>query len=264
MPSPFPGMDPWLEHPALFPNLHQRLITYACDALQRGVGDRYFVSIGERVYIEEPEPRSFYPDVHIVERRHGRDAQLAAEADEPRVLLLEPIERREVYLELQDVTTGGTVVTVIEVLSPSNKQTGRGRELYLQKQANVLESTASLVEIDLLRAGEPTVAIPPGSLGAKPYRVVVSPARNRRRREIYAVGMRERLPRVAVPLRERDEPAVLDLQSVLAEAYDKGALHLKIDYTTPPVPPLPAADEAWASEQLAAAQAAHGSPRPDA
>ncbi len=255
MPGPFPGMDPWLEHPALFPNLHQRLITYASDALQALLGQRYFVSIGERVFIEQlATPRtSYYPDVHIVAqgRRGGGTAASLLEADEPTVLELESHERREVFLEIQDAATGAGVVTVIEVLSPSNKQTGRGREMYLEKQAHVLTSTASLVEIDLLRTGEPTVAVPPGSLGAEPYRVVVSPARDRSRREVYAFGLRQRLPQVAIPLRGEDA-TVLALQPLLDQAYERGAYQLKAAYDQPAQPRLSPADQAWARAQLQA------------
>ena len=74
--SPFPGMDPWLEHPAWWPNVHQSLITYSRDALQHVVGDRYFVSIGERVYVETSD-HSYYPDVSIVEQRRGRARERA-------------------------------------------------------------------------------------------------------------------------------------------------------------------------------------------
>lgn len=258
MPSPFLGMDPWLENPALFPNVHQRLITYASDAIQARVGNRYFVSIGERVYIEEPEgTHGFCPDVHLVATDEPRGlATMAVEADRPEVLVLETIERREVFLEIQDATTGGTVVTVVEVLSPSNKSPGRGRERYLEKQERVLESTASLVEIDLLRAGEPTVAVSSARRARTPYCVVTSPARNRRVREIYALALGQRLPRIEVPLRAGDATVVLDLQAVLDFAYDQGAFRLKVDYAHAPFPPLRPEDDSRVSELLARGRSA--------
>jgi hypothetical protein len=249
-------MDPWLEHPAVFPNLHQRLITYAGDALQEQMSDRYFVSIGERVYIEGPDEsrQSYYPDVFLVGRETAaeRRAREAALADEPTTLLvLEAIERREVFLEIQDATTGGAVVTVIEVLSPSNKSPGRGHELYKEKQENVLDSTASLVEIDLLRDGVHTIAAPLDKLGPEPYRVIVAPAWDRRVRAVFASTVDRRLPRVPIPLRKGEPTVTLDLQALLDQAYDRGAYGRKLDYRKPPTPPLDADQEAFVRSRLA-------------
>ena len=249
--SPFPGMDPWLEHPARWPNVHQSVITYSRDALQRQIGDRYFVSIGERVYVEAPE-QSYYPDVSIVEQpRAAAGTALEVDADRPVVVILEAVEHREVFLEILDAMSDERVVTVIEVLSPSNKRPGQGRDLYRRKQGEVLASTASLVEIDLLRDGECTVALPSQRHGDSAYRVVVSPAANRFRRELYPIRLRDRLPRVAIPLLEGDRPAVLDLQAVLDETYEKGGFGRRIDYDKPPFPPLGPEDREWAHGMLA-------------
>lgn len=251
MPSPFPGMDPFLEEPALWPNVHQSLITYARDQLQDEAGERYFVAIGERVYLEEPA-RTAYRDVHVVEDGEARDQARGPRglaADRPTVLVLEEVERREPYLELQDATSGGRVIAVIELLSPSNKDPGRDRELYLRKQADVLASQAHLVEVDLLRGGEPTVAVPVRHARDTAYRVVVSRAIDRRRRELYAFGLRDPLPRVAVPLLEGDPDLVLDLPALLALAYQRGAYARRVDYAAPPPPPpLAAEDAAWVAE----------------
>ena len=247
--SPFPGMDPWLEHPAWWPNVHQSLITYSRDALQRVVGDRYFVSIGERVYVETAD-HSYYPDVSIVEQRRGRSAALAVDADTPVVVIVEPVEHREVFLEISDAVSGERIVTVIEVLSPANKRPGPGRDLYLHKQAEILASTTNLVEIDLLRDGDPTVAIPSHRRRETAYGVVVSRAADRLRRDLYPIRLLDRLPRVAIPL-EGEDAAVLDLQAVLDETYEKGGFGRRIDYRRPPVPPLSASDQARALQVLA-------------
>jgi hypothetical protein len=249
--SPFPGMDPWLEHPAWWPNVHQRMITYMSDTLQSLVGDRYFVAIGERVYVEAPE-HSYYPDVSIVEQRGGRNVVTSVGADIPVVVIVEAVEHREVFLEISDAVSGEHVVTVIEVLSPANKRPGPGRDLYLRKQAEILNSTTSLVEIDLLRDGEPTVAVPGHRRAESAYGVVVSPVMDRFRRELYPIRLFDRLPRVTIPLKEGDQPAVLDLQAVLDETYDKGGFGRRIDYNRPPVPPLGASDQAAALQLLAA------------
>jgi hypothetical protein len=244
-------MDPWLEHPAWWPNVHQRLITYASDALQKLVGDRYFVAIGERVYVEAPE-RSHYPDVSIVEQRGGSGVATAVGADTPVIVMVEAVEHREVFLEISDAVSGERIVTVIEVLSPANKRPGPGRDLYRRKQAEVLDSNTSLVEIDLLREGEPTVAIPSHRRARSAYSVVVCPVTDRLRRELYPIGLLDRLPRVAIPLEAGDPPAVLDLQAVLDETYEKGGFARRIDYSRSPVPPLGAAEQEAAHRVLAA------------
>jgi hypothetical protein len=135
--SAFPGMDPWLEHPARWPNVHQSVITYSRDALQRQIGDRYFASIGKRVYVEAPE-QSYYADVWIVEQRRASGTALEVDADRPVVVILEAVEHREVFLELLDAMSDERVVTVIEVLSPSNQRPGQGRDLHRRKQGEVL------------------------------------------------------------------------------------------------------------------------------
>jgi hypothetical protein len=142
---------------------------------------------------------------------------------------------------------------VIEVLSPANKRPGPGRDLYLRKQDEILASTANLVEIDLLRDGDPTVAIPGHRRRECAYGVVVSRAADRSRRDLYAIRLLDRLPRVAIPLDETDPPVVLDLQAVLDETYVKGGFGRRIDYRQPPVPPLSASDQARADQVLATA-----------
>ena len=247
--SPFPGMDPWLEHPASWPNVHQSLITYARDALQSRIGDRYFVSIGERIYVE-PAGSDYYPDVHVTQAARRGEAATSGEADQPVLVVVADAEHREVFLEIVEARSQSPVVTVIEVLSPANKRPGPGRDVYLRKQGDLLASASHLVEIDLLRGGAPTVAIP-AQQQAGDYRVVVSRADRRRHRELYPISLRDRLPRVAVPLLQSDH-TVLDLQALFAETWQKSGLGNRIDYTKPPVPPLAAADEQWARQLLGA------------
>jgi hypothetical protein len=142
---------------------------------------------------------------------------------------------------------------VIEILSPSNKNAGPGRRLYRRKQKMTLDSDAHLVEIDLLREGLRTVALPPESLRPypSPYRVVVSRAKARNRRELYPIQLRVRLPRIGIPLAAPDPDAVLDLQAILDEAYRKGAFNELVDYTQPPPEPdLPPEDAAWVRSVL--------------
>jgi Protein of unknown function (DUF4058) len=219
MPSPFPGMDHYLEDPALWPGLHHRLIVHSCDALQELLLPRYFVEIGERVYLEDLR-EVIYPDA-IVHRRlpapvaaGGGAATLVA--DEPTVFTVET-RQRETFLEIR-AAGSHEVVTVIELISPANKHTsGRGWQEYRAKQDQVLGSTTHLVEIDLLRRGTQVVVAPPGELLTLPrhdYVACVSRATDRRVVEVYAVSLRQRLPRIRIPLRDPDPDTVMDLPAI--------------------------------------------------
>src|SRR3712207_5190766 len=127
MPSPFPGMDPYLEHPALWPGVHQRLITYMGDALTELLPPRYVANINERLYIDQPD-RDISPDGGALERANppapaprGEETAAANVTDPPWVVAVVPDEIREGFLEILPVGDGGRVITVIELLSPSNK-----------------------------------------------------------------------------------------------------------------------------------------------
>lgn len=257
MPSPFPGMDPYLESRTIWPDLHQSLITYSRDALQPMIRPRYHAHIGERVYVTYP-PRVIYPDVSLTVQRGVRVpaapvATAVMEPDAPVVIALPPAEVREVFIEIVDLTRGGRVVTVIEFLSPANKTPGEGRDLYLRKQEDVLSSETHLVEIDLLRTGDHTVAIPPSYLiPYQPwhYLISISRATDRGQFEVYPLTMRQRLPRIVIPLLQPDPDAVLDLQAVFERCYENGAYADVIDYAKEPDIPLAPEDAAWADDLL--------------
>lgn len=260
MPSPFPGMDPWLEHPALWPGVHHAFVTYSRDQLQPRVGPRYYVDLEVRVYVESEEggsSRHVAPDTFVVEvprRATGHAAVAAIDADPATVVLLQDaLEVREGFIEIRSLQ-GDRVVTVIELLSWANKRKGSGREKYLPKQAEVLASDVNLVEIDLLRGGEHTVGLPEALVREVPFRVVVSRASDRRRRWIHRIGLWDRLPRVAIPLLAPDPDVVLDLGAVLALVYEGGAYERRIDYARDPEPPLGTEDAARAREVLARAR----------
>jgi hypothetical protein len=256
MPSPFPGMDPYLEAPSIWPDVHQSLITYSRDSLIPQVRPRYWVRMGERVFVSEPA-RGVYPAVILTERRsrppHARPAggvAVVEELDTPVTLIVPPAVVREVYLEILDPRSGH-VITVIEFLSPTNKAPGDGRDLYLQKQHQVLQSDANLVEVDLLRRGEPTLAAPADGLYAyRPYDYLVCVNRplNRGEFKLYPRTVRDRLPRVRVPLREAEPEVALDLPALLARAYENGAYDEMIDYSRDPDPPFGEPDATWVRE----------------
>jgi len=250
MPSPFPGMDPYLEEPARWPDVHQRLITYIADALQPQVRPRYYARIGERVYILNP-PQALYLDIMLIQRPLREPATAKAEAetalDTPTILTLPPVEHREPFVEIVHAS-GDEVVAVIEVLSPTNKAPGEGHQLYHRKQQHILDSPAHLIEIDLLSAGLLTVAISQEGLASLPphrYLTSVQRAPDRYRFEVYPLPLQQRLPRVRIPLREPDPDVGLDLQAVFTQCYDNGGYADLIDYRRPPSAALSEAEAAW-------------------
>ncbi|ETX02644.1 DUF4058 family protein [Candidatus Entotheonella palauensis] len=263
MPSPFPGMDPYLEHPALWPGVHQRFITYLGDTLNAVLPPHYVADIGERLYVVEPA-HTIYPDVVVHEQPPVRShaplkspaTSTAVSSDPPWVLTIEPVEMREVFIHIVSVADASRVITAIEVLSPSNKAGGSpGKELYQSKQRELLASQTHLIEIDLLRRGSHTVAPPRVYLaqqGTWDYLVCLHRGGEGQRYEVWARGLRERLPRIRVPLSEGDRDLVVDLQTILTRCYDEGAYARRLNYAEEPQPPLRASDIEWAHELLRA------------
>lgn len=261
MKSPFPGMDPYLEHPALWPDLHQRLITYLADALQPQVRPRFHARIGERFYVMEP-PRGVYPDVTIFERKPEAEARKVASggraasavADPALTIIVSPQQAREPYIEIVDTQSSGRIVTVIEALSPANKIPGPGRDLYLRKQEQILKSGTNLVEIDLLHEGEHTVAVPLLVLceRARQWDYLISISRYYKPEvfEVYALTVRQRLPRIPIPLEPDVEDAVVDLQEVFDRCYENGAYGGILDYTKDPPVALRHEDVRWLKSLL--------------
>lgn len=258
MPSPFPGMDPYLEEPSGWMDFHNSFITYLRDDLNGSLGEGYVARMTERVVVESvrSERRGIYPDVAVVTQRPGGGPAGAATADPfVRVKAAAGAECREAGIEILD-RQGNRVVTVIELLSPSNKAIGgMGRRKYRRKQREVLGSPAHLVEIDLLRAGAWTVAVPEDVARMDrtfDYLVSISRADGRHEDEfdLYVLGLRDRLPRIAVPLAHGDPDTVVDLQSLLERSYDRGQYARLVDYRRDPVPPLAPDAAAWVADTL--------------
>lgn len=250
MPSPFPGMDPYLERPELWPGLHNRLIAGLDETLGPLVRPRYYVALEERIYSEDPPELLLVgrPDLAVV-RSHAGPPDRASGSWGAATGVLEvevPLADRvrETYLELR-AAQDGEVVTVIEILSPSNKRPGEGRREYLRKRAAVLQSLTSLVEIDLLRIGDrmPLVQRWPTA----DYGVLVSRSWLRPRAHLTGFTLRDPLPAFPVPLREGEDEPSLDLGAVFMTVYDRASYDLRIDYGRPPEPPLRDADASWAA-----------------
>jgi len=256
MPSPFPGMDPYLETPHLWPDVHQRLISEIQGTLNPALRPRYVARVELRVYVsdeDDPGREAIIPDVRIEKpKRKGPKKAKAA----PAVALAEPIiipllideEIEEARLEIRHLESG-SLVTVIEVLSPTNKIRGsRGRASFMEKRRETLASDVHWVEIDLLRAGDPSVTRPP--LVPSDYRIMVSRAEQRTRGRYWPVRVRQPSPVIGIPLRGSDPDVPLDLGAVLSAAYEHGAYDLSINYHREPEPPLSPEDSAWADQLL--------------
>jgi hypothetical protein len=165
------------------------------------------------------------------------------------------------FLEIIESRPERRVITVVEILSPSNKDAGPGREQYRQKQRDLTAQGISLVEIDLLRAGPHVLQLPLGQYPPShrtPYKVCVHRGHSAKA-QIYRVPLRERLPAIRVPSRETDADVRLDLQALIEQVYRHGRYD-DIDYTKPPIPPLDADDTTWAEAVLHAAGKLPGPP----
>jgi Protein of unknown function (DUF4058) len=248
MPSPFPGMDPYLEE--FWGDVHAGLVLYARDELQSQLPGDLRARVEEHVFVDSPqeEERSVYPDI-VVERATALDVRASA----PLILELGDEPRTETFIEIIDIGSGRRVVTVLEVLSPANKRPGQGREMYQKKQRELLEGNVSLVEIDLLRAGMYSLSIPPHKIPSAyrtPYRVVVRRSWKPLQAELYAIALQQPLPAIRVPLRETDSDVTLDLQALLERAYDNGGYENDIDYEVKPDPTLKGNEATWADALL--------------
>lgn len=261
MGSPFPGMDPYLEHPALWPDVHNSLIAALRDHLAPLLRPRYVVRIEERTYVADLDGLALVgvPDVTVSTRpvvsppATGPLSSAAPAASTTGVAVEVPLPSvvRETWLEVR-LPSGGQVVTTIELLSPTNKLPGEGRRLYESKRNLVLGSPTSLVEIDLLRAGEPMPLR--GTTRRGGYSVLVSRGDRRPHATLFPFGLREPIPSFQVPLRPGDPEPEVRLRELLDLLYDRASYDLTVDYTADPVPPLEEPDRAWAEQLLAASR----------
>jgi hypothetical protein len=252
----FPGMDPYLEDPNLWPGVHAALVIYIRDQLQPLIEPRYIAAVEERVYLEGPG-REIIPDVWIAREPASSGGVAVAEApsEGPEVLVVPGLEVHESYINILDRATGQKIVTVIEVVSPTNKASGAGRDSYVEKQLEIRHSDTHLVEIDLLRGGQHVVAAPSDwlrRLGAYDYVIGIERSGHRGRFEVYRCALRNALPVIAIPLAGSDPDVLLNVREVMKKVYDAGRYRARIDYTQPCFPPLADQDQAWANERIRA------------
>lgn len=263
MPSPFPGMDPYLENPGLWPDVHHNLISEFQAQLAAQLRPKYLVGIEERTYIlEEPDVMAMLdiriPDVEVSSRLGWESAAFSpgnaggAEPATPEpVVATTWLEEkvREAYLTIQD-RESHRVITVIELLSPTNKRPGSaGRKSYEKKRREIYYSPTHLVEVDLLR-GKRMVPRIPRKVGPHEYLVHVSREPMRPRGELWGLRLPQRLPIIPIPLKAGDPDGRLDLQAALDSAYDRAGYDLRVDYRKPANPPLDEKQAEWADQLL--------------
>lgn len=257
MPSPFPGMDPYLESPAIWSDFHATFTGTLRVDLNRILPRGYVARLDRYVWIDEPELSSSAllgkPDAYVADtldriEEEGAVTTLAA----PVTGMLPVVERKgKPFIKVVDLERH-RVITVIELLSPANKTAGKDREAYLAKRNEYFVAQVNLVEIDLLRAGlraPVNAALPPAD-----YYIIVSRALDFPRAGIWPITLRDPLPVIPIPLAPQDEMVWLALQPAFTRAFEDARYDEEINYHSPPDPPLRESEAFWARELLAGRQ----------
>lgn len=251
MPSPFPGVDPYLEG-LMGSTVHQQLSSEIARQLAPKLAPKYFTRAAEWFVLDADEgiavtTAKINPDVSVAQSQGGGLSNQAAVLEAPlRLTTVMPVKVRQVTIEIREVARR-RLVTAIEILSPSNKR-APGRREYLKKRRRLLMSSAHLMEIDLLRRGRRVPMRQP--LPEQPYFVLLSRAEQRPVLEVWPISLRERLPLVPVPLLAGDPDVSLDLQAAFETVYDACRFDVSLDYSAAPMTPLPPEDAAWAEQVL--------------
>lgn len=258
MPSPFPGIDPYIDEET-WPDFHLSLISVIREMLVPAIRPRYVVNVEQHVFVqyeEHDDPRRRRPDLHILdteparsggeERRGG--AATAILAKPVPIELPEPEVVKQRYLTIRKLDSR-RLVTVIEILSPTNKDASN-RRAYLDKRSEILygETGVHLVELDLLRGGlrlPSEKPLPPGD-----FYVIVCRAHHWRQADAYPWTLRDPMPVIPIPLANGDLDVPLDLQSAFTSVYDRAGYDYSLDYSAPIEPPLSKVDAEWAAEIL--------------
>jgi hypothetical protein len=246
-------MDPYLEQPELWPDIHNSLIPALRNDLAPKLRPRYYLSIEERLYLAEVEPASLVgrADMAVIGAPEtASPSMLAFEPSTSDILIVElpmPDQIRETFIEVKE--TGTTkVIAIIELLSPTNKRPGTGRNLYQQKRLDILNSQTHLVEIDLLRAWEP-MPVSRTSHQAH-YRILISRAEQRPMAHLLPFSIRQPIPSFSLPLQPGDTEPTINLGQLLHQLYDQAGYDLRLNYRAEPAPSLSQEDAVWADNLL--------------
>lgn len=252
--SPFPGMDPYLESTSLWPDVHSSLMNIFREQLAPLLAPKYIAQLDTQIVVDRFDDGLFttehvLPDVTVTRNRLA-EAPAAGSVVAPPPLRMHvpiptPVRLVTMYIRLRE---NEKLVTVIELVSPVNKRPGEGRQTYLAKREAFLQSSAHLIEIDLLRRW-PRMPFEE-SLPRSNYLAMVSDMYERPECSVWPISVRHPLPTLPIPLLQPDPSVTLDLGKALATAYKRARYDLRIDYLAPCDPPLDAADTAWAATLL--------------
>jgi hypothetical protein len=275
--SPFPGMDPYLETPDIWPDFHDALAAVIRADLNVSLPAPYYARLQKRpelgVILEAGTLHRIIPDVTVLRSPQpegvagATGGTEAAVLDRPRTeasagvevrVYTDPFQHR--FVEIRDAERDHKLVTLIEIASPSNKQPGPDRRAYETKQQDILASDVNLIELDLLRAGRRLLSYPDLAAAVEAleadYLVLLNRGALRQGNwvdyTLYPVRVREPLPCIPVPLAGQDPDVLLDLQVAANRVYREGPYARAIDYSGQPDPPLSEADTAWSDELLQA------------
>jgi hypothetical protein len=241
-------MNPYIERATAWESFHPDFVVVARHHLAAQLPPEYVLRVENRVYIHEPPgERRFVGVADVgVTRPPGTTAGTAVATPPARVTILDAVEIQRVgYITIRD-RDGNDLITVIELLSPTNKYAGPDREQYLGKRREILRSRAHFVELDLLRGGP---RMPPDDLPTCDYCAIVSRMEERPEAGVWPWRLRDPMPVLPIPLRAPDPDATLDLKAVIDRVHDDGR-YANYIYSGPPEPRLSPDDAAWAAQFL--------------
>jgi Protein of unknown function (DUF4058) len=221
MPSPFPGMDPYLEGEKIWPAFQHHLLACLYQTLLPGLVDRYRARVGQRRYATT---QALFTS--IIREDH-----------------------EEEFIEIRQ-RNDSRLITLVDVVSPTNKTTAEGRQAYLDKRKEAKSSNANLVEIDLVLQGNPMLDYSRDGLPDWDHAVTVTRATQPERYEIYTATLQKKLPKFRLPLAGDDRDTVVDLQSTFSRCFDLGNFPSLIDYQLDPPTKLEEEDRRWMNEML--------------
>ncbi len=263
MPSPFPGMDPYIEASGLWGDFHGSMLSAIRAELNQRLPEGFVASID--LYVWTPERaktsrrRKVEPDVYVKEeKRRGSPAGSATAVAAPNTILLSVEERRKrKSVKVFDVRSR-QVITVIELLSPANKEPGDDRKNYLDKRSEYLANRLNLVEIDLLRSGRRSpLGDPPPPIAD--YFVMVCRGWEFPQAGFWTFSIRDALPDIPIPLTQELPGTPLPLRACLDRAYDEGRYADSLPYSEPLRPRLSKEDAAWVRKLLDAGNSGESS-----
>ncbi len=257
--SPFPGMDPYLEIPDIWQDVHGNVLNVFREQLIPMLLPHYFAKIETEIVIDhestDTEERQYkykklIPDISLFEKEEAKEERAATITISPapiRVNVPLGIQRRLRTVHIIHHESK-ELVTVIELISPVNKRPGKGRQLYLDKRNNYFESNIHVIEIDLLYKHSHMPFI--GKLPEAPYLIMVSNFYERPAAEIWPLQLQDSLPNIPVPLLQPHSPVPLDLGTAFSTAYQRARYDTVIDYHRLPDLPLSDAEKNWIQTML--------------